>query len=115
MVTNNRIHNNGKSGIKYEICKGPGSKITYNSVTHNGYFKEGSSDLEGRAGILLQTAQSVEVANNLVQDNRGHGIQAKKGDPRQRIIGVSIHHNSLPNDTVGGCKISGVKCQANGR
>jgi hypothetical protein len=115
VVTNNRIHNNGKSGIKYEVCKGPGSKITHNRVTHNGYLKKGSSDLAGQVGILLQTAQSVEVANNLVQDNRGHGIQAKKGDPRQRIFGVSIHHNALPNDTVRGCKISGVKCQANGR
>ena len=113
MVTGNHVHNNGKSGIKYEFCKGPGSKITYNSVVHNGYLKKGSSDLKGLVGILLQTAQSVEVANNIVQDNRGHGIHVKKGD-RQRTFGVFIHHNSLRNDSVGGCNISGVKCEANG-
>jgi parallel beta-helix repeat protein len=114
VVTGNRVHNNGKSGIKYEICKGPGSKIAHNSVVHNGYLKKGSSDLEGRAGILLQTAQSVEVANNTVQDNRGHGIYAKDSN-RGKTFGVSIHHNSMRNDSVGGCQISGVKCEANGR
>jgi parallel beta-helix repeat protein len=114
VVTGNRVHNNGKSGIKYEICKGPGSKIAHNSVVHNGYLKKGSSDLEGRAGILLQTAQSVEVANNTVQDNRGHGIYAKDSN-RGKTFGISIHHNSMRNDSVGGCQISGVKCEANGR
>jgi parallel beta-helix repeat protein len=114
VVTGNRIDNNGKSGIKYEICKGPGSKISYNSVVHNGYLKKDSSDLKGRVGILLQSAQSVEVTNNIVQDNRGHGIYAKDGN-RQKTSGVFIHHNSLRNDSVGGCKISGVKCKANDR
>jgi parallel beta-helix repeat protein len=114
MVTGNRIHNNGKSGIKYEICKGPGSKISHNSVVHNGYLKKGSSDLKGRVGILLQSAQSVEVTNNTLQDNRGHGIYAKDSN-RQKTFGVFIHHNSMRNDSVGGCKITGVKCQANGR
>src|SRR5215208_3817031 len=113
-IAGNRVHNNGKSGIKYEICKGPGSKIAHNSVVHNGYLKKGSSDLEGRAGILLQTAQSVEVANNTVQDNHGHGIYAKDSN-RGKTFGVSIHHNSMRNDSVGGCQISGVKCEANGR
>jgi parallel beta-helix repeat protein len=114
MVTGNRIDNNGKSGIKYEICKGPGSKISHNSVVHNGYLKKGSSDLKGRVGILLQSAQSVEVTNNTLQDNRGHGIYAKDSN-RQKTFGVFIHHNSMRNDSVGGCKITGVKCQANGR
>jgi parallel beta-helix repeat protein len=114
MVTGNRIDNNGKSGIKYEICKGPGSKISHNSVVHNGYLKKGSSDLKGRVGILLQSAQSVEVTNNTLQDNRGHGIYAKDSN-RQKTFGVFIHHNSLRNDSVRGCKISGVKCEANGR
>jgi parallel beta-helix repeat protein len=108
------IDNNGKSGIKYEICKGPGSKISHNSVTHNGYFKEGSSDPGALVGILLQSAQGVEVTNNTVQDNRGHGIYAKDSN-RQKTFDVFIHHNSLRNDSVGGCKITGVKCQANGR
>jgi parallel beta-helix repeat protein len=112
MVTGNRIHNNGKSGIKYEICKGPGSKITHNSVVHNGYLKKGS-DLGAQVGILLQSAQSVEVANNTVQDNRGHGIYAADSN-RQKTVGVFIHHNSLRNDRLRGCNISGVKCQANG-
>ena len=113
MVTGNRIHNNGKSGIKYEICKGPGSKIAHNSVVHNGHLKKGSSDLKGRVGILLQSAQSVEVTNNIVQDNRGQGIYAKDSN-RQKTVGVFIHHNSLRNDRLRGCKISGVKCEANG-
>src|SRR5918994_70615 len=113
VVTGNRIHNNGKSGIKYEICKGPGSKIAHNSVVHNGYLKKGS-DLGDQVGIMLRGAQSVEVTNNTVQDNRGHGIYAADGN-RQKTVGVYIHHNSLRNDSVRGCKISGVKCEANGR
>ena len=114
VLTANRIHDNGKSGIKYELCKGPGSKIAHNSVVHNGYLKEGPSDLEGRAGILLQTARSVEVVHNTVRDNRGPGIYAKDGD-RGRTLRVSIHHNSVRNDSVRGCQISGVRCEANGR
>jgi hypothetical protein len=112
VVTNNRVHNNGKSGIKYEICKGPGSKISHNSVVHNGYLKK-DSDLGAQVGILLQSAQSVEVAHNTVQDNRGHGIYAADGN-RQKTVGVYIHHNSLRNDKLRGCKTSGVKCEANG-
>jgi parallel beta-helix repeat protein len=114
VITGNRVHDNGMSGIKYELCKGPGSKIAHNSVVHNGYLKKGPSDLRGRAGILLQTAQSVEVANNTVQGNRGYGIHAKDSN-RGKTFGVSIHHNSMRNDGVGGCQISGVKCAANGR
>jgi parallel beta-helix repeat protein len=114
VITGNRVHNNGMSGIKYELCQGPGSKIAHNSVVHNGYLKKGSSDLKGRAGILLQTAQSLEVANNTVKDNRGYGIHAKDSN-RGKTFGVRIHHNSMRNDSVGGCQISGVKCAANGR
>src|SRR5215213_1194798 len=114
VLTGNRIHDNGKSGIKYELCKGLGSKIAHNSVVHNGYLKEGPSDLEGRAGILLQTARSVEVVHNTVRNNRGPGIYAKDGD-RGRTLRVSIHHNSVGNDSVRGCQISGVRCEANGR
>src|ERR687897_1752303 len=112
VITGNRVHNNGMSGIKYEICKGPGSKIAHNSVVHNGYLKKGS-DLGDQVGIMLRGAQSVEVTNNTIQDNRGHGIYAKDSN-RQRTFGVFIHHNSLRNDSVQGCKTSGVKCEANG-
>ncbi len=69
---------------------------------------------EGRGGILLATAQDVEVANNIVGGNRGHGIHAKYGD-RQKITRVRIHHNSFRKDTLKGCKLSGVLCWANGK
>jgi hypothetical protein len=91
-------------------CRGPGSKITNNRVFANGYLK---TDIrEGRGGIVLVSAQDVEVANNILRRNRGHGIQAKSGD-RQRTSRVSIHHNSLRNDTLRGCKLAGVVCRAN--
>ena len=112
MVTGNRIDNNGKSGIKYEICKGPGSKITNNRVFANGYTKKETS--EGRGGIVLVAAQGVEVADNSVTGNRGHGIHAKTGD-RQRTSRVEVHHNTLRNDTLKGCKLTGVVCRANGK
>ena len=114
VISGNIVHHNGKSGIRYEICRGPGSKITNNRVFGNGYLKEDIP--EGRGGILLVTAQGVEVANNIVRGNRGHGIHAKDGDrQRQTIFGVRIHHNSLRNDTVQGCYLSGVRCWANGK
>ncbi len=46
------------------------------------------------------------------QGNRGSGIHAKSGD-RQRTSGVRIHHNTLRNDTLKGCKLAGVVCWAN--
>jgi parallel beta-helix repeat protein len=110
VISGNVVHHNGKSGIRYEICKGPGSKITNNRVFGNGYLKEGIQD--GRGGILLVAAQDVEVANNFVRENRGHGIQAKHGH-RQRTSKVRIHHNSLRNDTLKGCQLAGVVCRAN--
>jgi parallel beta-helix repeat protein len=76
-------------------------------------LSKGSSDLKGLVGILLQGGQSVEVTNNIVQDNCGHGIYATDNN-RQRTSGVFIHHNSLRNDSVGGGNFSGVKCEANG-
>src|SRR5918996_5543659 len=111
-ISGNVVHHNGKSGIRYEICKGPGSKITNNRVFANGYLKK---DLrEGRGGIVLVGAQGVGVANNILRGNRGDGIQAKTAD-RQRTSRVKIHHNTLRNDTLKGCKLAGVVCQANGK
>src|ERR671913_1152218 len=111
VMIGNAVHHNGKSGIRYEICRGP-SKITNNRMFTNGYLKK---DLrEGRGGIVLVAAQDVEVADNIVGGNRGSGIQAKTGD-RQRTSRVRIHHNSLRNDTLKGCKLAGVVCLANGK
>src|SRR5918998_259503 len=111
-ISGNVVHHNGKSGIRYEICRGPSSKITNNRVFANGYLKK---DLrEGRGGIVLVGAHGVEVVDNIVKGNRGPGIQAKTGD-RQRTSRVRIHHNSLGNDTLKGCKLAGVVCRKNGK
>jgi len=112
VISGNVVHHNGKSGIRYEICRGPGSKITNNRVFANGYTKKDTS--EGRGGIVLVGAQGVEVADNFVKGNRGYGIHAKSGD-RQRTSRVRIHHNSLRKDTLKGCKLAGVVCRANGK
>ncbi len=112
VISGNVVHHNGKSGIRYEICKGPGSKITNNRVFNNGFLKKGIQ--EGRGGIVLVAAQDVEVANNFARGNHGHGIQAKTGD-RQKTSRVRIHHNSLSNDTLRGCQLAGVVCRANGK
>jgi Right handed beta helix region len=110
-ISGNAVHHNGKSGIRYETCRGPTSKITNNRVFANGYLKK---DKGSRAGIVLVSAQGVGVANNILRGNRGHGILAKTGD-RQSTSGVKIHHNSLRNDTLKGCKLDGVECRANGK
>jgi Right handed beta helix region len=112
VISGNAVHHNGKSGIRYEICRGPSSKITNNRVIANGYLKKDIR--EGRGGIVLVSAQGVEVADNYVRGNHIPGIKAKTGD-RQRTSSVRIHHNFLPNDTLKGCKLAGVVCRANGR
>jgi hypothetical protein len=63
---------------------------------------------------VLVSAQGLEVADNIVKGNRGPGIQAKSSD-RQKTSGVRIHHNTLRNDTLKGCKLAGVVCQANSK
>jgi parallel beta-helix repeat protein len=110
-ISGNVVHHNGQNGIRYEICRGPTSKITNNRVFGNGYLKKDIP--EGRGGIVLVGAQGVDVANNIVKGNRWPGIHARSSD-RQRTSGVSIHHNSLGNDTLRGCKLAGVVCRANG-
>src|SRR5215216_1026329 len=110
-ISGNVVHHNGKSGIRYEICRGPGSKITKNRVVANGYLKK---DKGSRAGIMFVGAQGVGMANNFLRGNRGSGIRAKTSD-RQRTSRVRIHHNTLRNDTLKGCKLDGVVCQANGK
>jgi parallel beta-helix repeat protein len=112
VISGNVVHHNGKSGIRYEICRGPTSKITNNRVFANGHGKKDIG--KGRGGIVLVAAQGVEVAENIVKGNRGPGIQAKRGD-RQRTSGVRIHHNSFRNDTLKGCQFAGVVCRANGK
>src|SRR5215207_5911128 len=111
VISGNVVHHNGKSGIRYETCRGP-SKITNFRVIANGYTKKDTSD--GRGGIVLVGAQDVEVADNYVRGNRWPGIYAKSGD-RQRTSRVRIHHNTLRKDTLKGCKLAGVVCQANGK
>jgi hypothetical protein len=111
IATGNEIYDNGKVGIQYEICRGPGSKIRNNTVTHNGYLNEDVPST--RAGIVLQTPQSVEVAYNTIRENHEHGINVTVSD-RQSVFGVKIHHNYFRNDTLRGCHISGVVCHANG-
>jgi parallel beta helix pectate lyase-like protein len=110
-ATGNNIYANGKSGIKYEKCAG--GAINNNSVSHNGYVNASSS--LARAGILLQTPQSVEVANNTLRGNHGHGLEAKHNRLQRPIFEVTIHHNSFRNDTLQGCHVSGVKCWGNGK
>jgi len=112
VISSNVVHHNGKSGIRYETCRGPSSKITNNRVFANGYLKKDIR--KGRGGIVLVAAQDVEVADNYIRGNRGPGIQAKHGD-RQRTFRVWIHHNTLRNDTLKGCKLPGVVCRANGK
>src|SRR5918993_1465068 len=111
VISGNAVHHNGQNGIRYEICRGPGSKITNNRVFANGHLKK---DVGSRDGIVLVGAQGVGVANNILRGNRGDGIQAKSAD-RQRTSRVRIHHNSLGNDTLKGCKHAGVVCRANGK
>jgi parallel beta-helix repeat protein len=114
VISGNVVHHNGKSGIRYEVCRGPGSKITSkitkNRVFHNGYLRQHIS--RGRGGIVLAGARGVEVANNTVTGNREHGIRAKASD-RQRTSKVNIHHNSLRKYTLQGCQLPGVLCRAN--
>jgi parallel beta-helix repeat protein len=110
-ISGNVVHHNGKSGIRYETCRGPGSKITNNRVFANGHLKK---DKGSRAGIVLVGAQDVRVANNILRGNRGHGIRANTSD-RQRTSRVRIHHNSLLKDTLKGCYLAGVVCRANGK
>jgi hypothetical protein len=81
-------------------------------VFRNGYLKKAIS--EGLGGYEQYASQGVEVANNIVRGNRGHGILAKYGD-RQKTSRVRIHHNSLRNDTLRGCHLAGVVCRANGK
>jgi parallel beta-helix repeat protein len=110
VIRGNVVHHNGKSGIRYEVCRGSGSKIINNRVFHNGYSKQHIS--RGRGGIVLAGARGVEVANNTVTGNRGHGIRAKASD-RQSTSKVRIDHNSLREDTLQGCQLPGVLCRAN--
>ena len=107
VATGNDIYNNGKTGIKYEKCRG--GALNNNTVNHNGYRHRGGSV----AGILLQTPQNVEIANNDLKLNREKGIWVRHGDRQTRISGVRIHHNSVR--TLWGCQMSGVMCWANGR
>src|SRR5215208_5943401 len=55
VISGNEVHHNGQNGIRYEICKGPSSKITNNRVFANGHGKKDIG--KGRGGIVLVAAQ----------------------------------------------------------
>jgi hypothetical protein len=96
LIAANRIEANDSDGIRYEISYR--AVIRHNTITGNG-FKEPTGWVNG-AGIMVNSAPDVEVANNLVdsnfngitlrQDNRGAGSLGKF-----LVQGARIHDNQI--------------------
>ena len=74
VISGNAVHHNGKSGIRYEICRGPSSKITNNRVFGNGYLKKDNPGGSGRHSARRRPGR------------RGGG-QHRQGEPRARHPG----------------------------
>lgn len=109
VVTGSTVEDGGKTGIQFETCHGP-SVIRGNTVQRNGNLGEDVSSRRG--GILLLAPRGIEVADNTVSRNQENGILVKK-NYRQEISRVSVHHNTLRYNTLLGCSLGGVRCEAN--
>lgn len=90
----NRVHDNTRSGIHFEISDG--ALIEGNVVWNNGW---GFTTWGWGAGILVSTSRNVEVRNNVVAWN-ADGIAVLSQNRTFRSIpwsttNVSVHHNDV--------------------
>ena len=75
VISGNVVHHNGQNGIRYEICKGPSSKITNNRVFANGYLKKDIR--EGRGGIVLVGARASRLRTTSSRGTAGTASRLK--------------------------------------
>jgi len=90
----NRVHDNTRAGIHFEISDG--GLIEGNAVWNNGW---GFTTWGWGAGILVSTSRNVEVRNNVVAWN-ADGISVLSQERTFRTVlwsatNVSVHHNDL--------------------
>jgi parallel beta-helix repeat protein len=92
VIDGNRVHDNERAGISYEISDG--GRISDNTVWGNGV---GARGWVGGAGILCNVCAHTEISGNVVAWNR-HGIAVQsqdRQDPRHRAVGIHVHDNTI--------------------
>lgn len=88
-VENNRVRNNTRMGINYEIARG--CLIQGNRVWGNGF---GFSEWAWGAGIMLQNASDCRVVDNVVAWNAdGIAVVDQDRGPRYRATGNEVSGN----------------------
>jgi hypothetical protein len=96
-ATGNRIFDNTRSGIRYEISGG-GALIAGNRIDNNDVFRQEGA----HGGIAIVASQNVVIADNIMGDNNGHAIVVRT-TPRGASDNVRIEGNKLQGQTIDGC------------
>lgn len=92
-IHHNRIYDNARLGIQYELCSG--GEIYENVVFNNGWATPAN---EQGAGIRILNSTDVEVHNNTLAWNaEGIGVYAadRAGSEYDDIAHVYVHHNTV--------------------
>ena len=91
-ITNNRIHDNGNSGIIYELSNS--ATVSGNNVWGNGW---GWPDWAWGAAILVQNSSNVDVVNNVVAWNADGVavVSQNRGGNWTNQVNISVRDNAL--------------------
>jgi hypothetical protein len=99
---------NGKGGIFYEVSTGP-AIFEGNLLRNNGY-----SEIWRRpGGLLMVSSQNANAYGNTFGSNNEAGIRVTDEERAPEVSNIKIHDNSLRNDPLIGCTVSGVLCSKN--
>jgi hypothetical protein len=110
-VHDSSLVRNGKSGIFYEVSSGP-AVIEGNYFAGNG--KIASPMYRQPAGLSVTSSQNLNAyGNTFAGNNLNYGFWAIEDSRSPDLKNLTFHDNTMNDDTLRGCTISGASCTNN--
>jgi hypothetical protein len=99
---------NGKGGIFYEVSTGP-AIFEGNTIRNNGY----SETRRRPGGLLMVSSQNANAYGNTFGSNNEAGVRITDDERSPSVSKINVHDNTMNDDPVIGCAISGASCARN--
>jgi hypothetical protein len=110
-VHDSELVRNGKSGIFYEVTSGH-AVIEGNYFAGNG--KIASPMYRQPAGLSVTSSQNLNAyGNTFAGNNLNYGFWAIEDSRKPDLANIAFHDNTMNNDALRGCALSGVSCKNN--
>jgi hypothetical protein len=107
-VHDSSLERNGKSGVFYEVTSGH-AVIEGNYFAGNG--KIASPMYRQPAGLSVTSSQNLNAyGNTFAGSNLNYGFWAIEDSRKPDLANIAFHDNTMNNDALRGCALSGVSC-----